>query len=190
MARPKSEDKRLAMLAAATQIIAEQGVSAPTAKIAKLAGVAEGSLFTYFSNKDDLLNSLYLTLKDELREVMMHGYPHAKNAKARASHAWRKYVEWGAANPQKRKVITQLGVSDRLTEHSRTTGMEAFRDINSMIEQSIAQGVLRDQPPEFVSAIMSSLAETAIDFMLRDPAQAERYQHAGFQAFWKAIAND
>jgi AcrR family transcriptional regulator len=51
MARPRSEDKRNAILEAATEVVAEQGVSAPTARIAKRAGVAEGTLFTYFENK-------------------------------------------------------------------------------------------------------------------------------------------
>ena len=63
MARPKSDDKRNAILAAATQVVAEQGVGAPTATIAKVAGVAEGTLFTYFATKDELLNRLYLELK-------------------------------------------------------------------------------------------------------------------------------
>jgi hypothetical protein len=40
MARPRSEDKRNAILDAAIQVIAVEGVSAPTAKIAKMAGVA------------------------------------------------------------------------------------------------------------------------------------------------------
>jgi hypothetical protein len=44
MARPRSEDKRNAILNPATQVIAVDGVSAPTARIAKIAGVAEGTL--------------------------------------------------------------------------------------------------------------------------------------------------
>ena len=60
MARPLSEDKRTAILEAATEAVAMLGVSVPTAKIAKGAGVAEGTLFTYFANKDELLNRLYL----------------------------------------------------------------------------------------------------------------------------------
>jgi AcrR family transcriptional regulator len=55
MARPLSEDKRTAILEAATEVVATLGLSAPTAKIAKGAGVAEGTLFTYFANKDELL---------------------------------------------------------------------------------------------------------------------------------------
>ena len=69
MARPKSEDKRTAILEAATEVVAMLGVSAPTAKIAKGAGVAEGTLFTYFANKDELLNRLYLELKMDLRDA-------------------------------------------------------------------------------------------------------------------------
>ncbi len=59
MACPLSDDKRTAILEAATELVALLGVSAPTAKIAKCAGVAEGTLFTYFANKDELLNQLY-----------------------------------------------------------------------------------------------------------------------------------
>ena len=73
MARPLSEDKRTAILEAATEMVAMLGVSAPTAKIAKDAGVAEGTLFTYFANKDELLNRLYQELKTDLRDAIMAG---------------------------------------------------------------------------------------------------------------------
>ena len=66
MARPKSDDKRNAILSAATQIFAERGLAAPTSAISNLAGVAEGSLFTYFKNKDELLNELYREIKLDL----------------------------------------------------------------------------------------------------------------------------
>ena len=43
MARPKSEDKRNAILDAATRVFAERGLTAaPTSEISKQAGVAEG----------------------------------------------------------------------------------------------------------------------------------------------------
>jgi AcrR family transcriptional regulator len=64
MPRPKSDEKRSAILEAATRIIVTQGLSAPTAGIAKEAGVANGSLFTYFETKTDLFNELYLELKN------------------------------------------------------------------------------------------------------------------------------
>ena len=47
MARPKSEDKKQALLEAATAAFAQSGVAASTSAIARSAGVAEGTLFRY-----------------------------------------------------------------------------------------------------------------------------------------------
>src|SRR5882757_3088831 len=88
MARTLSEDKRTAILEVATEVVAVLGVSAPTAKIAKGAGVAEGTLFIYFANKDELLNQLYLELKLELRDAMMPGYPAGEGPIDRGRHVW------------------------------------------------------------------------------------------------------
>ncbi len=58
MARPKSEDKKQALLEAATAAFAQSGIAASTSAIARSAGVAEGTLFRYFATKDELLNEL------------------------------------------------------------------------------------------------------------------------------------
>ena len=71
MARPKSEDKKLALLEAATTAFAQSGIAASNAGIARNAGVAEGTLFRYFATKDDLINELYLFLKHDLCQSMM-----------------------------------------------------------------------------------------------------------------------
>src|SRR5260370_36642893 len=62
MARPKSQEKRNALLAAAIELIAEQGLNVPTSKIAHVAGAAEGTLFTYFETKESRLNYLDVVL--------------------------------------------------------------------------------------------------------------------------------
>lgn len=188
MARPLSEDKRNSILQAAADVVAELGVSAPTAKIAKQAGVAEGTLFTYFETKDALLNQLYLALKAELEAAMLAGYPSGAGLPERWRHIWDSYLDWGAAQPAKRKAMRQLGVSDRISEASRQIGARGFRDIQAMIEESRAAGVLRDHPPAFGAAIMESLAETMLEFIAREPRQQEHYKRAGFEAFWNAVA--
>ncbi len=187
MARPLSEEKRKAILAAATKVIAEEGPGAPTAKISKAAGVAEGSLFTYFATKDDLLNHLYLTLKAELKDAMMSSFPKAGSLKKKARHVWDRYVDWGVLHPHKQKAMSQLGVCDRITEQCKAAAND-FQDLSVMIEESIKSGILRDHPPEFVAAIMGSLAETTMQFVSRNPRQAELYRATGFDAFWNAIA--
>ena len=188
MARPLSEDKRTAILEAATEVVAMLGVSAPTAKIAKGAGVAEGTLFTYFANKDELLNQLYLELKTDLRDAIVAGYPSGGSLIDRSRHVWDRYIGWGSAHPLKRRAVRQLAVSDRITEESKKRVGEAFGEFNDMMRECAAGGAMRHQPPSFVSAIMSAIADTTMDFIGREPARAKRYTKAGFDAFWAAVA--
>ncbi|MEA1650013.1 TetR/AcrR family transcriptional regulator [Nitrospirillum sp. BR 11164] len=188
MARPKSEEKRDAILAAAVRVIADQGLGAPTARIASLAGVAEGTLFTYFATKDLLLNQLYLALKADLRQALMTAYPADGPLRDRVRHIWDRYVDWGVRDPARRRAMAQLIVSDRLTPETRALGSEGFARIDSVVQEGVGQGLMRDQPPDFVAAILTSLAETTMDFILRQPDSAERYRAAGFDALWNAIS--
>ncbi len=189
MARPKSEDKRNAILESALQEFAEQGLGAATAKIAKGAGVAEGTLFNYFSTKDELLNQLYLELKAEMRDLMLPGYPKDDSVKNRLRHTWRAYVDWGVEHPHKRKVMALLTLSECITEQSKATSMVAFSDINATMQHAINSGIFRELSPAFVAAIMRTLADTTMEFMSNEPDQAEHYRTAGFEAYWNAIAN-
>jgi AcrR family transcriptional regulator len=187
MARPRSEDKRNAILDAATEVVARLGIGAPTARIAKDAGVAEGTLFTYFANKDELLNQLYVAIKMDLRVARMKGYPSGKSLIDRSRHVWNCYVGWGSAYPLKRKALGQLAVSDRVTEKNKKIASEAFGEVHEMMCESLAGGALKDQPPAFATAIMSAMADTTMEFIAREPGRAKHYTKAGFEAFWKAV---
>jgi AcrR family transcriptional regulator len=188
MARPKSEDKRQAILASAIAIFAAHGLGAPTAKIARRAGVSEGTLFNYFSNKDELLNALYLLLKAELSEVMLPGYPDSQDLRSKALHIWRRYIGWGVDHPDKRKCMALLTLSDRVGEKTRERAMEGFAEINLVIHHSVAGGSFCGRSPDFAGAIMAALAETTMDFIQRERDNAEFYTSMGFDAFWRAVA--
>jgi AcrR family transcriptional regulator len=189
MARPKSEDKRNAILEAATRLFAERGLAAaPTSEISRLADVAEGTLFTYFKTKDDLINSLYREIKLELADAMMSDFPRKKNVRAKLQHVWDRYVNWGIANPRQRKVLGQLLVSEVLTKESREAGTAPFVEFQTMIRDAIEQRVFRgDLPVELISKSLGALVEATIDLTVSNPSKAAKYRESGFQMFWAGI---
>ena len=89
MARPRSKDKRNALMAAATRVIVTQGLSAPTATIAQEAGVSNGSLFTYFETKADMFNQLYLELKAGMASAALEGLPAEAELREQVFHIWK-----------------------------------------------------------------------------------------------------
>jgi AcrR family transcriptional regulator len=189
VARPRSENKRNAILDAATRLFAERGLTAaPTSEISKQAGVAEGTLFTYFKTKDDLINALYRELKLELADAMMSDFPRKKNVGTRLRHVWDRWVNWGIASPKQRKVLAQLTVSEVLTRESRDAGSAPFVEFQIMIRDAIEQRVFRsDLPVELISKSLAAMVEATIDLTVSNPTKAKQYRDSGFQMFWAGI---
>ena len=190
MARPKSEDKRNAILDAATRVFAERGLTAaPTSEISKQAGVAEGTLFTYFKTKDDLINALYREIKLQLADAMMSGFPRKKSVRARLRHVWDGYVTWGVINPKQRKVLAQLQVSGMLSKESIDAGGAPFVEMQNMIRDATEQHILRaDIPIELIPKMMAASAEATVDLILLKPSTAKKYRDGGFEVYWVGIA--
>jgi AcrR family transcriptional regulator len=188
MARPKSEDKRNAILSAATEVFAERGLSAATSAISSAAGIAEGTLFTYFKTKDDLINALYREIKLELADAMMSDFPRRASTRNRLQHVWNRYLTWGVENPSQQRVLQQMSVWNGLTDESKRAGLAPFLEIEKMAEAAVAQHVFLDRPLEFIAAAMSALADTTMEFMRRDPKHAEMHRTNGFEMIWAGVA--
>ncbi|RYG54574.1 TetR/AcrR family transcriptional regulator, partial [bacterium] len=172
MARPKSEDKRIALLEAAIRVFVAHGLSAPTALIAKEAGVANGTLFTYFDTKAELLQQLYLELKSEMATASLRGLPTGKEFKIVFLHVWSNWMHWAAAHPEKPRTLALLAVSEDITPEIRSQAGHFMEEITELLEQCRAQGPLRDVPMAFVGEIMTSLANATMAFMINDPEHA------------------
>lgn len=175
-------------MAAATRVIVTHGLSAPTAMIAQEAGVANGSLFTYFETKTDLFNQLYLELKTGMASAAMDGFPARGGLREQLFHVWSNWMDWAVSNPEKRRALAQLGVSDEVTPASRDAGHKTMAGIVELMERSRANGPLRAAPLRFVAGIMNSLAETTMDFMIQDPRHAKKHCKVGFEALWRVVA--
>jgi AcrR family transcriptional regulator len=188
MPRPRSDDKRSAIIAAATRIIVTHGLSAPTAGIAKEAGVANGSLFTYFETKADLFNALYLELKLEMGAAIVRDLRGGDELRQQLFRVWQNWMAWAVSFPEKRRALAQLGVSDEITPATRTAADRGMANVAPLLERVRASGPMRKSPMGLVLTLMNSVAESTLDFMAQDPANAKKHSRAGFDALWRMVA--
>jgi AcrR family transcriptional regulator len=188
MARPRSDDKRNAIMSAAIRVIASQGLGAATATIAEEAGVSNGSLFTYFETKADLMNQLYIELKAEMAAAALDRLPTKSDIRKQALHMWSHWLRWATSCPEKRRTLAHLGVSDDITPESLQTGHKTMAGIAKLLERSRKNGPMRNAPLGFIVALMSAMADATIDFMVSDPANANKHSKAAFDALWRMIA--
>jgi len=67
---PRTNNKKELIIDAAIKVFARKGFyNAKVADVAKMAGVADGTIYLYFKNKDDLLISLFET---KMEEILQH----------------------------------------------------------------------------------------------------------------------
>ncbi|HCK7209854.1 TPA: TetR/AcrR family transcriptional regulator [Enterobacter hormaechei] len=191
MARPKSEDKKQALLEAATAAFAQSGIAASTALIARNAGVAEGTLFRYFATKDDLLNALYLHLKQDLCQTMLANLDRTiTEPKEHTRNIWNSYVDWGIRNPLAHAAIRQIGVNEKLNAETEQAVKDMFPELHELCRRSIRPVFMSDEFKTFGDAMFLSLAETTMEFAARDPSRAVDFKALGFEAMWRGLAEE
>lgn len=188
MARAKSEEKRAAILEAAVRVIVAQGLSAPTATIAREAGIANGSLFTYFATKSDLLNELYLDIKADMLAATKKNIVADDDFQQLTRQWWENWMAWAMANPARRRALVLLSVSDEILPATRQQAQKVAADLSQMMERVRNHGSFRSVPMPFVSGLVLALREATADAMLEEPGRAAQLCESGFQAFWRAIS--
>lgn len=189
MARPRSEEKRLALLNAAAQTVAEHGLAAaPTSMIAKKAGVAEGTLFRYFPTKDDLLNDLYIHIKQSMCDSMREHYVPTASFRDRVQSLWNSYIDWGLAHPQENQAISQLRVSSIIRPETYARANELFPDAD--VAAGFPNNAAFAGHTDYANAVFIALVDTTMDFAAREPRKAKAYKASGFDAMWKMYSGD
>jgi AcrR family transcriptional regulator len=187
MARPKSQDKRKSILDAAMDIFAERGIAhAPTSAISKAAGVAEGTLFTYFATKDDLLNELSRELRDEFNRELTD-FPYRADARNRMRFVWDRFIDLAMAQPKRLSVVKQLRTSGRLLNETDNPSIAVTLLLHAS-KEAAAGGQFEQAAAEFLALLFRAHAEATIEFIGAHPEQAGTCRELGFNLFWAGLS--
>ena len=109
-------DKRTALINAAIELFARNGLqNVSTAAIAKAAGVAKGTLFTYFLTKDQLLNELYLEIVTDQLDALESVLDPAGTPQALFRSYWFGFAKWYFDHRDAATVRLQCEISSVLT---------------------------------------------------------------------------
>ena len=161
-------DKREEIIRASLELIAEHGFhGAPMSMIADRAGVAAGTIYRYFENKDALITSLYREIDERIGAVIMKDYAQEKPLRERFHHIFTALLRYFIANPSDFHYLEQF--------HNSPYGVALRRDIilrksgdcfiyRDLLEEGVAQQVIKDLP----MAILFDLAFAPLKAVARD----------------------
>ncbi|MCA9875621.1 MAG: TetR/AcrR family transcriptional regulator [Ardenticatenaceae bacterium] len=184
-------EKEAQLIEASIDLFAQEGFwNTPTARIAKHAGVATGTLFNYFESKDVLIDAVYRQLKQEWKTYLLAGYPQDGTLKERVEHIWFRHIDWGLHFPLRYSLMMQLKLSD-LVSHEMQQSQEAeLAFAYEMIVQGIAAGELIDTDPAYLGQIFYAQLEAAVSYATDHNLSGmplTRHITQGFEIFWQGV---
>ena len=162
-------DKRSRILDAAEKVFARRGFfHARVSEIAREAGVADGTIYFYFKNKDDLLISLFESRMERVTAELSAALERVGPAPADRLRAFFTiYAELVVAHPELAEVLTvELRQSSKFMKEYQNP---RFSDFLKLLAGVIADG---QESGDFDRALPAPIAARAIFGMLDELALA------------------
>ena len=149
-------DKRELILHAALELIAENGFhGAPMSTIAETAGVAAGTIYRYFENKDDLIREIYSSLEDTIWSAIKEHYPEGCPIRERFLHISQSLIGYLLAFPMEFRFIEQFQNSPYGVDCRREKffGKKDKDIVTELFEEGQQQQIIKDLPLPILSAL-------------------------------------
>lgn len=185
-------DKRKDLLAAALRLFAENGFhGTPTSKIAKEAGVANGTLFHYYKTKEDLIVSLYIDVKTRMSEYIEANAEKEKSIRKNFRNQYMQVMLWSLEHRDEFYFIQQFHASPFAAlvpkeEIERLTGKGC-----EQIEKAIKEKAIKKRDVNYIMTLFTShtygLNQYLTKTKLSEKEQKEVIKDS-FDMFWSMLS--
>ena len=175
---------------AALKLFVERGFhNTPTSLIAKEAGVATGTLFHYFKTKEELINALYLEIKDEMVQALEKHLNEQEAIKAKMKQFFFNAVTWAMENPEQQSFFMQFSNSPFIDQLTREEGQERFSGMFTIIEEGKNTDVLKNMPTLLMFEILQGMFNGTIKYFMQNQEEMNKQNKLEevFPVFWDAI---
>ncbi|GAA5344971.1 TetR family transcriptional regulator [Planifilum fimeticola] len=169
----RTGEKYEAIIDAAIRVIAENGYhNAQVSKIAREAKVADGTIYLYFENKDDMLISLFNEKMGAFIETVREATARVDSAPDQLRELMRLHFAHLEKNP-KMAIVTQIELrqSNRKVRRGIAETLKKYMDvIDDIIRSGIDQGIFRPDVDVRVARrmIFGTLDETVTSWIMND----------------------
>ena len=189
MKKEKITDKRTALLNATLTLVNNHGFhNAPMSKIAQLAGVAPATIYLYFENKQDLVNKLYLEVKEDFSNCAFEGYTDKLSVKKGFELIWFNIANYKLNQIKEANFLSQCDNSPMIEEEIRVEGLKNLQPLLNLWEKGKKEGIIKPLSDYILYAFtvyplsfLLGMQEREI-YTLSEEAKAET-----FKAAWDAI---
>lgn len=161
-----NEDKRERIVSSALHLFTTFGFHAtPTSQISKAAHVSTGTLFHYFPDKQTLIDELYLSIKKEMSSVVGNEDNPALPTRTLLERGFIRYIDWGIANPEKARFLTQFHHSPNISDAVQNRAYEEFRWMTDLYSRAIREGIFSNHPVHYHMVMIAQILNGVLELL-------------------------
>lgn len=136
MARIKDDQKIEQIYQATLELVLKSGFSGlKMADVAAQAGLATGTVYIYFKDKDKLINELYLHLKNKFAGEYWEGVDEEETYKKSFRRAWKQYFQFSLENSAEAAFLEQYYRSPYFKSGSRKDNVKLQQPLFDLLER-------------------------------------------------------
>lgn len=182
-------DKRILIMDVTLKLLSEHGFhGTPISLIAQSAGVGAGTIYRYFSNKEELINELFKEIKRNIIRAMLTDYLEEGTYKERFKHLWKNMLHFFMDHPKEFQFIEQHRYAPYMSNLTREESFMILSPIMMFFIESKGAKAMKDLPLYTIIALLYgpivSLLKQHIDH--NQTLTNERIEQA-VDACWDAI---
>lgn len=141
----RDDKKTQQIFEAALILVKEKGLAGITmCEIASQAGMATGTLYIYFKNKEELINILFAECRKASADSYFHNYHQAQPFKQGFAIVWRNILEFRIQNFEEAVFMDQCYHSPFINECTRKLTMQMIRPLIKLMEKGKEENVFKD----------------------------------------------
>ena len=189
MAQTKDEAKRIAIRDAVITDVVENGIgNAPVSLIAKRAGVSAGTIYIYYPNKDEMLQSIFLEIKSMLHDAMMAAAKSGASSEDCIRLMWFALFRFILEHPDMFAFHEAVSAEKILSSDQREDVVRMAGDVHRVLRAAVNDGTLKDIPIDGLVSLLIAPATSLARRMLASGSQDGEVAEQVFQAIWIGIA--
>jgi AcrR family transcriptional regulator len=182
-------DKKSAIYQATLELVSKQGFhGTPMSQIAKKADLSIGTIYHYFPSKEDLINALYIYVKQKIARVTLGQLSENIPVQEGFKQIFRTIIRYSLKNPQELSFGEQCENSPLITRASREAGMKLAKPLQKLFQRARAEKLLKDLPEEVMYAIiLGAVISLAKLYQAFPDKLTDKSLNAGLEAIWDAV---
>ncbi len=185
----KSIDKRNALIQATISLVNNNGFHAtPMSKIAKMANVSPATIYLYFENKQDLVNTTYIAVKAIYTQYAFETYDEKMEVVKGFEIIWKRIADFKLKESEYAQFLAQCDNTPMIDEPSRKEGIKHLQPLLDLWERGKQEGTIKP----ISDYLLYAYSINPLSFLLMAQERGafkltnEHLEHA-YQAAWNSI---